>query len=506
MKNYNLPRILASLLILGLLAYLSPITTARAAVSDMLNTATISVTYKGAHPTDSLILMHSSFLHTRHASTDYVTQTAGLTGGRYRFTVRFKGPVAYFMIGKSNPVPDDSERLESVAVSADNFVEPGDNLVIAIEPLPVADKGRKRPEFLTVFRGKGAEKCTFITQANLAARPLMTANIFRADGEYDRSNEPVKFIDSLRGLLKNERKITPFAADLMLTDLYYGIRSHEALVVDLKFKRVDEQHWRTLLADFERTVQQQTLHSDTTALLKSQTYSQFALSLLHLRSKKYDRPDTVDLLVDTIARYYQGVLRDRMIVQFLKENNSRLKNYDQTVSRSADLLTSDVYRSEVAPFLNRMTEAKAYNFSLPDRSGKKVSLAEFAGKTVLLDFWFTGCSNCIKFYAATLKPVHEYFKNRKDVVFITICIDRNKAVWLKSIDDGTYTSNDAINLYTEGQMNQHPSIQHYQVYSYPQPMLIGKDQRIQKVNFSEKMDKEQMIRTIERYSALELSR
>ena len=40
----------------------------------------------------------------------------------------------------------------------------------------------------------------------------------------------------------------------------------------------------------------------------------------------------------------------------------------------------------------------AYNFNLPDTLSKRVQLSEFKGKVVFIDFWYTGCTNCVEFY------------------------------------------------------------------------------------------------------------
>ena len=43
---------------------------------------------------------------------------------------------------------------------------------------------------------------------------------------------------------------------------------------------------------------------------------------------------------------------------------------------------------------NDLTDFRAPDFSLPDMEGKKVSLSEFRGKVILLNFWTTWCPPC----------------------------------------------------------------------------------------------------------------
>ena len=64
------------------------------------------------------------------------------------------------------------------------------------------------------------------------------------------------------------------------------------------------------------------------------------------------------------------------------------------------------------------------------------------------------------------------------MVFITINVDRDRNVWLNSIEEGMYTSAHVVNLYTEGKGSNHPVIQVNNVNGYPRPLLIGKDGKI----------------------------
>ena len=120
------------------------------------------------------------------------------------------------------------------------------------------------------------------------------------------------------------------------------------------------------------------------------------------------------------------------------------------------------------------TTKPAYNFNLPDAKGKQVHLTDFKGKVAVIDFWFTGCINCMNFYHNSFSKAEKLFENNPDVVFVSICIDKNKATWLKSLDKGRYASKSCVNLFTQGKGDQHQVIKSYQVSTYPQPIIINR--------------------------------
>lgn len=58
-------------------------------------------------------------------------------------------------------------------------------------------------------------------------------------------------------------------------------------------------------------------------------------------------------------------------------------------------------------------------FTLKDLSGKSVSLSDFKGKVVVLDFWATWCVPCRESFPA-MKLVVDKYKNNKDIKFLFI--------------------------------------------------------------------------------------
>ncbi len=73
----------------------------------------------------------------------------------------------------------------------------------------------------------------------------------------------------------------------------------------------------------------------------------------------------------------------------------------------------------------------APNFSLPDPSGKEISLNSFKGKYVLIDFWASWCGPC---RAENPNVVAAYNKYRnKNFTILGVSLDENKKQWETAI-------------------------------------------------------------------------
>jgi thiol-disulfide isomerase/thioredoxin len=69
----------------------------------------------------------------------------------------------------------------------------------------------------------------------------------------------------------------------------------------------------------------------------------------------------------------------------------------------------------------------APEFTLLDIDGKNVSLSDFRGKYVFIDFWATWCGPCRAEIPAYTKLVADYKK--RNIVFISMSVDKEKPKW-----------------------------------------------------------------------------
>ena len=75
---------------------------------------------------------------------------------------------------------------------------------------------------------------------------------------------------------------------------------------------------------------------------------------------------------------------------------------------------------------------KAPAFKLPTPEGKMVSLSDFKGKYVVIDFWASWCPDCRKENPGLVKIHGKYAP--KGVAFIGISFDTDREAWLRGIE------------------------------------------------------------------------
>jgi peroxiredoxin len=132
----------------------------------------------------------------------------------------------------------------------------------------------------------------------------------------------------------------------------------------------------------------------------------------------------------------------------------------------------------------RVERAKpAAEFTLPDLEGNQVSLKDFRGKVVLINFWFPACGPC----QMELPHIQKLYDTYKDRGFAVLLIQTSQTQddGKKFLEDHNYTM---TSLYSEGNW----ASDHYGVTAAPTNFFIDRQGRIifQSTGYSPGMEKE----------------
>jgi peroxiredoxin len=92
-----------------------------------------------------------------------------------------------------------------------------------------------------------------------------------------------------------------------------------------------------------------------------------------------------------------------------KEEQAKLKEMQSMLVQASP--TPSPSGPEDVPFKNPLADKQAPAFTLKDTTGKKVSLADYKGNAVVLDFWATWCAPC-KVEIPWLTKLHDQYASQ----------------------------------------------------------------------------------------------
>ncbi|WP_316837186.1 TlpA disulfide reductase family protein [Pedobacter nutrimenti] len=116
----------------------------------------------------------------------------------------------------------------------------------------------------------------------------------------------------------------------------------------------------------------------------------------------------------------------------------------------------------------------APDFTQSDTAGKAVSLHDFKGRYVLVDFWASWCGPCRAENPTVLKAYGRYKDKGLNVLGVSLDGESQKAAWIKAINDDHLTWTQVSDL--KGWRNE--AAQLYFIGAIPQNFLVGPDGRI----------------------------
>ena len=165
-----------------------------------------------------------------------------------------------------------------------------------------------------------------------------------------------------------------------------------------------------------------------------------------------------DIMLAKARKFRDGLMEEdtEIRTQFIKDHphflvsaqhlTFMMKNIEKALTQELyEVLTPEIKASEygtaIQKFLELNREFKTgdqyvdIKLSTPD--GEEISLSDFKGKYVLLDFWASGCGPCRMEHPSILKLYNQY----KDQGFeiYAVSLDKNKTQWTKAIEKDQIT-------------------------------------------------------------------
>ncbi len=179
---------------------------------------------------------------------------------------------------------------------------------------------------------------------------------------------------------------------------------------------------------------------------------------------------------NSFKKNYTGIIKDKVVLINFYRGKIASQDLNLVYKDAIAKTTDPLYKQALIELINTKI-GPAFPFQLQDKDGKIHRLSDYKGKLVVMDFWYTGCINCIVL-GKKLKPIIDDFKINPNVAFISVSIDgdKHKDIWLKSLKDEIYSSKDQINLLTQGKNSE--IIKHYNIMGYPQLLVISKEGNI----------------------------
>jgi len=204
--------------------------------------------------------------------------------------------------------------------------------------------------------------------------------------------------------------------------------------------------------------------------------------LMKIYLENPSNPDRGKKLYTLIKQKFTGETRNNLIVAHLLSKAIQQNSaFDEMITDALEVV-KDANQQEVLTMQLGINKkgAQAFNFKLPDADNKYVSLSDYKGKVVLINYWSSTCGFCKQFDILLREKIIPAFKGNEDVKIISINLDPNINVWRKGMADAGLDKSVNVNLFSEGLAFEHPLIKYYRINSIPWLMLIDQDGKMYK--------------------------
>lgn len=285
------------------------------------------------------------------------------------------------------------------------------------------------------------------------------------NGIMRRNNKMQQAAETLK---KMESRLSPWAYQVLQADMI-GTRQRAGMFA-ISF----------YTTNFPHTFPQKAKDSLVDAM--THLYKQYRSSTTHIASNALafslyynawlaDEAMKVPILYKTtilnwVLQHFKGTIKDKLLTAVVFRSKLYQINPEE-IRAIGDQIKDPRYRAIAeAQIAHQTVGEKIFPFRLTTSDGKIVTAADFRGKVLLMDFWFTGCSACVAI-APNLNRIQQALAADSSFVFLSVSFDKDKALWEKSVQKGLYTGKNFLHTYTNGNAYDDPLLQYYNISAAP---------------------------------------
>lgn len=147
-----------------------------------------------------------------------------------------------------------------------------------------------------------------------------------------------------------------------------------------------------------------------------------------------------------------------------------LESYSAYLSECPDYGMSTKLIEAYQKTASRAVGSTAPNFTLNDLDGNSVSLSDYRGKIVYLDFWATWCRPCLQ-KMSKMKPFIQEMKNNDQIVFLQVSLDRQETTWKGTVEVNSFGG---VHLIAENDVDSEVT-KAYNVRALPESFIIDRN-------------------------------
>lgn len=433
----------------------------------------LTVTYDQAKPGDSLFLEYYDTFFPQVLEPRIATASRSADGS-YRFSVDIYAPVRFSILKRIDESLSPS--IAGISFRHDNMLyehywQGEGDLTIHIKKRPGSAPQNNQPNYDFAYSFQGYRAQQFRAKALSDSALSRTGSTREERAIYlapqaKKIRAGIKVLDSFKPVLTDDEY------QLLKADIIYQNPLNKLRGLREKMLAMSAEQKADALKQIDKYFD---WGIDPQILANSRSYLYYWFERQKLgQSPSGDKFDA-DALLDSLLTGPQSLLTERKITYVLALG--QVKNNAYYMGQAREKVRDKDCINVINSLDIRATGKEMFDFELQDASGKLVKLSDFKGKTVLIDFWYTGCGGCELYYGKVLSKVEKELHG-KDIEFIAISMDRGKERWLKSIKSNQYTSEHATNLYTGGVGFKHEVSTRYGIFSFPTLIVVDKEGKI----------------------------